>query len=373
MDAFTIDIDLARRSFDLRVSLSLGAETIALVGPSGAGKTSLLRAVAGLERPRAGRIALGREVWLDTDRGVWLSPERRRVGYLPQDYGLFPHLSVAGNVAFAGRRDRPDLLSRLGVAHLAAAHPASLSGGERQRVALARALAREPRVLLLDEPFGALDAITREQVRGELGDILAGVRLPALLVTHAFDDASLLADRIGVLDHGRLVQLAPAAELVRSPATVLVAALTGANVVGGTAVRAGSGSSVRLDGGGSLDSATTAEGAVQVAIHPWALELTPPEAGQLTDSVVSVHSDRGGLVVRLSRFTVRVPAALGGRVPVAPGGRVGLRADPQDVRVLAESVAMEEMLEPARDAPERSVARAGETGGAEQRDEHARD
>jgi ABC-type sulfate/molybdate transport systems ATPase subunit len=356
MDAFTIDIDLERRSFDLRVSLSLGAETIALVGPSGAGKTTLLRAVAGLERPRVGRIALGGEVWLDTGRGVWLSPERRRVGYLPQDYGLFPHLTVAGNVAFAGRRERPDLLARLGIAHLAVALPAALSGGERQRVALARALAREPRVLLLDEPFGALDAITREQVRDELGDILTDVRLPALLVTHAFDDASLLADRIGVLDRGRLVQLAPAAELVRDPATVLVAALTGANVVGGTAVRAGAGSSVRLDGGGSLDSRCVAEGGVQVAVHPWALQLTSPELGQVADSVVSVHRDRGGLVVRLTRFTVRVPAGVNGRVAVEPGAQVGVRADPRDVRLLGRSVTVEEMPEPAREAPHGSVA-----------------
>src|SRR5947209_3460916 len=127
MDSFSIDITVARRSFDLRVTLSLGAETIALVGPSGAGKSSLLRAVAGLERAVVGRIELGSEVWLDTERRVHLSPERRRVGYLPQDYGLFPHLTVAGNVAFAGQRERPDLLERLGVAHLGAAHPGHLS------------------------------------------------------------------------------------------------------------------------------------------------------------------------------------------------------------------------------------------------------
>jgi ABC-type sulfate/molybdate transport systems ATPase subunit len=265
-----------------------------------------------------------------------VSPERRRVGYLPQDYALFPHLSVAGNVAFAGRRERPDLLERLGVAHLAAAHPAQLSGGERQRVALARALAREPRVLLLDEPFGALDAITRQQVRGELGDVLADVRLPTLLVTHAFDDASVLADRIGVLDHGRLVQLASAGELVRNPATVLVAALTGANVLAGHATRSSSGSRVRLTGGGELSSATAADGAVQVAVHPWALELTPPELSQLTDSVVSVHDDGGGIVIRLTRFVVRAPGRGNGALRVGPGATVGVRADPRNVRVLTE-------------------------------------
>jgi ABC-type sulfate/molybdate transport systems ATPase subunit len=142
-----------------------------------------------LERPTVGRIALGSELWFHATRKVHLSAERRRGGYLPQDYGLFPHLTVAANVRFAGKRDRPDLLDRLGITHLASARPGQLSGGERQRVALARALARDPRVLLLDEPFGALDAITRARVRDELGDELGKLKLPTLLVTHSFDNA----------------------------------------------------------------------------------------------------------------------------------------------------------------------------------------
>jgi ABC-type sulfate/molybdate transport systems ATPase subunit len=332
---FLADITLARRSFDLRVTLNLAAETVALVGPSGAGKTSLLRSIAGLEHPQPGRIALGDEVWLDTEREIDLSPERRRVGYLPQDYGLFPHLSVAGNVRFAGRRDRPDLLDRLGIVHLASARPAQLSGGERQRVALARALAREPLVLLLDEPFGALDAISRELVRDELAEILSDLRLPTLLVTHAFDEATVLADRVGVIDHGQLLQLAPAAELLRRPAGALVAALTGANVLDGTAHSSSTGSLVRLAGGGELCSATVAEGEVQIAIHPWVIELTDPRTSALTDTVLSVRSDRGGLVIRLTRFTVRAPANLNGRPRVEPGAVVGLRVAPQDVCVLA--------------------------------------
>ena len=331
------DITLTRRSFDLRAKLSLGAETVALVGPSGAGKTSLLRSIAGLEHPRLGRVALGDEVWLDTERRIDLTPERRRVGYLPQDYGLFPHLSVAGNVRFAGRRDRPDLLQRLGIAALASARPAELSGGERQRVALARALARDPRVLLLDEPFGALDAITRRQVRDELAEILADLRLPTVLVTHAFDEATVLADRVGVLDQGQLVQLAPAGELVRRPATVLVAALTGANVLDGVAQPSPAGSLVRLVGGGELTSSTAAEGQVQIAVHPWALELTDPQGSALIETVVAVRPDRGALVVRLTRFTVHAPANLNGRVPLEPGSAVGLRAAPPEVRVFART------------------------------------
>jgi molybdate transport system ATP-binding protein len=334
MDRLDIDITLPRRAFDLRAALSVGTETIALVGRSGAGKTSLLRSVAGLERPQTGHVSLGTEVWFDAERGIRLSAEHRRVGYLPQDYGLFPHLTVAGNVRFAGKRDRPDLLERVGIGHLARAHPRQLSGGERQRVALARALAREPRVLLLDEPFGALDAITRQQVRDELADILQQLKLPTLLVTHAFDDATALAERIGVIDHGRLVQLAPAPELLRRPASVMVAALTGANVLHGTATPAPPGSRVRLSGGGELASSTPAEGAVQIAVHPWELELADPESSTLTDQVISVHHDRGGLLVRLARFTIQIQPHHNGYPAIAVGSTVGLRAAPSNVRVL---------------------------------------
>jgi molybdate transport system ATP-binding protein len=338
MALLDIDIALARRSFELRAALSLGAETVAIVGPSGAGKTSLLRTVAGLERSSVGRIALGGERWLDSEQGIRLSPERRRVGYLPQDYGLFPHLTVAANVRFASRRDRPDLLERLGIAHLADARPSQLSGGERQRAALARALARDPRVLLLDEPFGALDAITRRQVREELGDLLTQLQLPTVLVTHAFEDATVLAERIGVLDSGRLLQLATPGELLAAPASVMVAALTGANVIEGTATTTPSGSTVRLHGGGELTSATPARGPVQVAVHPWQLELADPSACRLTDTVLSVREERGALTIRLTRFTIQVSQSANGQRPVREGSVVGLKAAPHNVKVLAAAV-----------------------------------
>ena len=305
-----------------------------LVGPSGSGKTSLLRAVAGLERASEGRISLSGEVWLDAQSGVRLSAERRRVGYLPQDYGLFPHLTVAGNVRFAGKRERPDLLERFGIGHLKGVRPAQLSGGERQRVALARALAREPRVLLLDEPFGALDTITREQVRDELADLLATFELPTLLVTHAFDDATVLADRVGVIDAGRLVQVATPVELLRNPANAIVAALTGANVIEGNATPSASGSIVHLGGSGELASSTPAEGPVTVAVHPWELELTDAGSSTLTDTIISIRHDRGGLLIRLTRFTVQTTGP-NGYPTLAEGSTVGLRAAPVDVRILA--------------------------------------
>lgn len=331
MGLLDIDIFLARRSFDVRAALSVGdGETVAIVGPSGAGKSSLLRAIAGLERSASGQITLGKVSWLDSERAINLRPERRRVGYLPQDYGLFPHLTVSGNVKFAGRRERPDLLARLGIEHLAQARPRELSGGERQRAALARALAREPEVLLLDEPFGALDTVIREQVRDELGDVLSQVRLPTLLVTHAFEDASLLAARIAVLDHGRVAQLAAGDELIRAPANVMVAALTGANVVDGTAAPTARGSIVELAGGGRLISSNRAEGQVQVTIHPWELELTTPEAGTVTDTVIGIRRERGSLIVRLTRMTIHAPPSNNG---LSEGSVVGVTARPTAVRV----------------------------------------
>jgi ABC-type sulfate/molybdate transport systems ATPase subunit len=328
-----IDITLPRRSFDLLTKLSVSNETIAIIGRSGAGKTSLLLAVAGIERPAAGRIVLDDEPWFDSEQGVDLPPEHRRVGYLPQNYGLFPHLTVAGNVRFAARRDRPDLLERFRISHLAQVRPHELSGGERQRVALARALAREPRVLVLDEPFGALDAITRSQVRDELAGLLTELRLPTLLVTHAFDEASTLADRIAVLDAGQMVQVAPAAELQQSPANVLVAELSGANILAGTATTTQAGTVVRLDGGGQLISDTPAVGRVQVAIQPWRLTPAPAEGSGLIDTVLSVHRDRGHFVIRLTRVTIHLPVTTNGTTPVTEGTAIGLRAAPPDVRL----------------------------------------
>jgi molybdate transport system ATP-binding protein len=334
MDLLDIDIVLPRRSFELRAALTLGAETVALIGPSGAGKTSLLRVVAGLDRPRAGHVGLGNELWFDAERRIHLPPERRHAGYLPQDYGLFPHLTVAGNVRFASKRERPDLLELLGIGHLAAARPRQLSGGERQRVALARALAREPRVLLLDEPFGALDTMTREQVRSELGELLAELALPSLLVTHSFDDAAALAQRVGVIDNGRLVQLATPSDIGRNPANAMVAALAGANVLTATGAPTVSGSILRLAGGGELKSSVRADGSVQLAVYPWELELEDPRFSTVTDIVSSVRQERGVLVVRLSRFTVHTKPEPDGRVAVSEGQTVGLRAAPANVRIV---------------------------------------
>lgn len=334
MELRITDIALARRAFELRANLTVGVETVALVGPSGAGKTSLLRTIAGLERPSAGRITLGDETWLDAAAGIDLRPERRRVGYLPQDYGLFPHLSVAGNVRFAARRERPDLLERLGIAHLALARPAQLSGGERQRAALARALARDPGVLLLDEPFAALDPVTRRQVRDELAEVLATIRLPTLFVTHAFEDASILSDRAGVIDDGIIVALDTPAALQQQPTSALVAELTGANILHGTANRTASGATVQIDGGGQLTTAVPATGRVTVAVHPWTLRIVAPENALFSDTITATHQQGGTVAVRLTRLTVQLPQSGDRDSGLRPGTLVGLDASPADVHVV---------------------------------------
>ncbi|MEW6581995.1 MAG: ABC transporter ATP-binding protein [Actinomycetota bacterium] len=301
----TVDLDLPRRSFRLRLALDVGAETLAVAGPSGAGKSSLLRAVAGLERPAAGRIALGGATWFDAEGRVDLAPERRSVGLVFQEYALFPHLTVERNVDYGGRGRARELLERLRIAHLARARPGDLSGGERQRVALARALARRPGVLLLDEPMAALDPRTRDVVRGELRELLRELRLPTLLVSHDFEDAAALADRVAVLEEGRVVQLAAPAELVARPADAFVASLTGANLVEGVARPAAAGlTAVTLDGGADVYSSDVLRGPVGVVVHPSDITLAR-EAPR--DSSLNHITGRVASVVRVgNRARVRV-------------------------------------------------------------------
>jgi molybdate transport system ATP-binding protein len=260
---------------------------LALAGPSGAGKTSILRVVAGLLRPREGRVACGEEVWLDTARGIDVPPEERRCGYLFQEYALFGHLRVWQNVAY-GLRDTPRaerrqralaLLERFGVAALADERPRTLSGGERQRVALARAVARRPAALLLDEPLAALDPRTRAGAGRELAALLRDAEVPALLVTHDFTEAALLGDRVGIVDRGRVIQAGTAGELAAAPASAFVADFTGATVLTGEAAPGADGlTRIALDGGGSVTSVEPGQGRVAVSVYPWEVALDAPEA-----------------------------------------------------------------------------------------------
>jgi molybdate transport system ATP-binding protein len=276
--ALSLDLTHPLRSFDAALELTVEhGTTTALVGPSGAGKTTVLRVVSGLLRPREGSVSIDERVLLDTRRGIDVPPERRRVGYLFQEYALFPHLDVLANVRFGAGNAAPvdELLERFRISHLTRARVQELSGGERQRVALARALALQPAMLLLDEPLSALDAHTKATVRTELHELLRDLALPTILVTHDFEDAAALADRVGVIVDGRILQTGTAAELVASPKDAFVASFTGATLLEGTASHAANGlTEVVLDAGGTAWSTDPGSGRVGLAVYPWEVSLS---------------------------------------------------------------------------------------------------
>ena len=308
-------------SLDLDVSLELAdGECLALTGPSGAGKTTILRIVAGLTAPETGQVACGEDLWFDSNSDICVAPELRGCGYVFQDYALFGHLNAWQNVAYPLKRMRRsqrrghalELLDRFGMAALADARPATLSGGERQRVGLARALALQPRVLLLDEPLSALDARTRASATRELAAVLRESEIPMLLVTHDFGQAALLADRVAVIDAGRVIQEGLASDLAARPASSFVADLTGAVVLSGYARCGPDGlTSVDLDAGGVVVSTDEGAGPVAVSVFPWEISLEPGGRG----SAAAMTSARNHIEATVDSVT-----QIGSRV------RVGLSA-----------------------------------------------
>jgi molybdate transport system ATP-binding protein len=275
-------VRLARSTFTLDVDIEVApGETVAVLGPNGAGKSTFLSIVAGLLLPDEGRVEIAGAMVDDVAAGVHVPPERRAVGVVFQDHLLFPHLSALDNVAFGLRsrgmakteaRQRAGLwLERLGVAERAGARPRSLSGGEAQRVALARSLAIEPDLLLLDEPLSALDVETRDRVRGELRTHLAGFAGPRVVVTHDPVEAMVLADRMVVLESGRVSHDGTPGELTRHPRTHYVARLVGLNLYRGQA----SGSILEVDGGGRVVAAPDepVDGPAAATVRPQAVSL----------------------------------------------------------------------------------------------------
>jgi len=211
---------------DVRFSAAAG-EVLALVGPSGAGKSTVLRAIAGLMRPESGQITIGDAKWFG--EGVFLAPHKRRLGMVFQNYALFPHMSALQNVMAAGV-DRSAAQKQLALVHLDGLEhrrPAELSGGQQQRVAVARALARRPEVLLLDEPFSAVDKATRLRLYAEISLLRQNFDMPVVLVTHDLDEAMLLADRMVVLHRGRSLQEGSPLELTTRPDSAEIARLVG--------------------------------------------------------------------------------------------------------------------------------------------------
>lgn len=229
-DALTIDIETEVGQMRLRAKLSAFDGTTVVIGPNGAGKSTLLKSILGELRPKRGKISLGAKTLFSAEDGVEIPTEKRNLGYVPQNYALFPHMTVVNNVAFGlrskSKKERLskaiELLEDLRIDHLADRRTTSLSGGESQRVALARAMATGPEALLLDEPMAALDSDARRKVREFLASHLRSTGIPTIVVSHDVDDAVALGDRIAVLEQGRIVQVGTLQQLRAHPETPFV-------------------------------------------------------------------------------------------------------------------------------------------------------
>ncbi|MGH9023113.1 MAG: sulfate/molybdate ABC transporter ATP-binding protein [Acidimicrobiia bacterium] len=339
-------VSLALGSLYLEVELDVGpGETVALLGPNGAGKTTLLRVLAGLQSIDAGRVVLDGIVLDGPD--VHVPVEARPVGFVFQDHLLFPHLSALENVAFGlrsrglkrseARRRALEWLERVGLAQYASSRPRTLSGGQSQRVALARALATEPRLLLLDEPLAALDASTRLETRRELRRQLAGYEGVRLIVTHDLLEAASLAERLVVIEVGRVVQSGTLEELSRQPRSRYVADLVGVNLLRGRA----EGDRVVIGTAGSLVVPGAGYGEVFAVVHPRAVALyrqqpagTPRNVWQGVAESLDLEGERvrvkvGGPLPIVAEVTPAAVADLG----LAGGGPVWVSVKATEISV----------------------------------------
>lgn len=335
-------------ALDLDMELIAGeGEVVALLGPNGAGKTTLLRAIAGLAAIDSGHVRLDGQVLEDTSTGKYVSTEERSIGFVFQDYLLFPHLSVVDNVAFGLRsrgvsraeasRRALEWLERVGLRERARARPSELSGGERQRVALARALAPDPRLLLLDEPLAALDATTRAEVRRDLKQHLGSFRGVRVLVTHDPLEAAVLADRLVVMEGGKLVQSGTPVEVTERPRSRYVADLVGVNLLRGEADHG----LVRLHGGATIAAAGAATGDVFAVIHPRAVSLhrahpegSPRNVWSGRVHGIELYGDRArvGVEAQVPLVAEVTPAALAD-LKLGEGGVVWLSFKATDVGI----------------------------------------
>ncbi|MDP9072318.1 MAG: ABC transporter ATP-binding protein [Actinomycetota bacterium] len=306
-----------RGGFELAATLGLSpGQTMGLLGPNGAGKSTLLAALAGLVPLQRGRVVLDGAVLEDPAAGIRLAPEDRGLGVVFQDLLLFPHLSALDNVAYGlrrrgwrrrpARRQAAGWLGRVGLSHRARARPSALSGGEAQRVALARALASRPRLVLLDEPLSSLDASARPEARRLVAEQLSGFEGARLVVTHDPLEAVALADRLVVLEDGRITQEGTPEDLRSRPRSRYVADLVGVNLLRGTAC----GDHVVLAGGHRLTISDVAHGEVLAVVHPRAVAVHRQAPTGSPRNVVR------GPILSLDEEGGRVRLAIGGPLPL---------------------------------------------------------
>ncbi|HUG14884.1 MAG TPA: ABC transporter ATP-binding protein [Thermomicrobiales bacterium] len=354
-----LTLDIARRidAFGLRLGLEVGDEVVVLFGPSGAGKSLTLQTIAGLTAPDDGVIELNGRTLFDRARRVNLPSRLRRVGYVFQSYALFPHLSVADNVGYGLRRlakaERErrvaEALETVQLLSFATRKPGQLSGGQQQRVALARALATEPQVLLLDEPFAALDAPIRAELRWEFLALRRRLGVPAIFVTHDLEEAALLADRLAVLIDGELHQIGPPREVLTRPRDRQVAELVQArNILRGTLLH-DDGTWVRTAIGMlRVDCSRLANGSsVDAIVRPDTIRIVREDRSTdrlrddtmlegVTSEIVDygvrtiVHVDVRGVTLEISLSSTSTR-----RIELQPGQPVRLSIPPADVHVVA--------------------------------------
>jgi len=341
------DVQVRLGTLDLAVALTaVAGEVVAVLGPNGAGKTTLLRAIAGLTRIDRGSVVLDGVVLEDTAARTYVPTERRPIGVVFQSYLLFPHLTVMENIAFGLRaRGRGDTaravartwLERMELGAYADAKPSALSGGQAQRVALARALATDPRLLLLDEPLAALDASARVNVRRDLKRDLTQFDGVRVLVTHDPLEAITLADRLVILEGGRILQSGTASEVTRQPRSRYVADLVGVNLMRGHAT----GGHIAIDGGGTLTAMDGADGDVFAVVHPRnvALYRSQPEgtprnvwSGRIT--ALDQQGDRVRVTVGgTPRLVAEVTPAAVRELHLAEGGEIWVSLKAAEVAV----------------------------------------
>jgi len=314
-------------------------ECVALVGPTGCGKTTTLRMIAGLEMPDSGRVVMDEVTLVDREQGICLAPQQRRMGVVFQDYALFPHMSVLQNVVYGASAQKQGkhraqiaarrALATVGLEGLHRQRPSQLSGGQQQRAALARAIASGPRALLLDEPMSALDARTRRQVRGELRQLIARLGIQTIIVTHDPVDALTLGDAICVMDNGRVVQQGDRKELLSRPRSSFVAEFLGVNLLSGKARQGQHGmSEIHCDGTVfyALDSV---EGDVLLTCNPWHVALS---AERPAGSELNVLRGRVTEISHLgprTRVTVENGVCLTAEITHASEERLNLRIGSQ--------------------------------------------
>lgn len=356
----TVAIEKRLASVDLAVEFDLAAEVLALFGPSGAGKSMTLKMIAGIETPERGLIRSGERVLFDSAVGIDLPPQRRRAGYVPQQYALFPHLTALDNVAFPLRKGlrwpanranqrASELLASFGLGEQLNVHPGGLSGGQQQRVALARALSSDPEILLLDEPFAALDGPIRVELRNELRALQQRLRVPAIFVTHDLEEAATLASRIAVMLDGRVRQIGRTRDVLDRPADRQVAELVQArNIIPGTIEQADGATHVRT-ALGRLNLSKRAFGdasAVDLIIRPEVIRIVRENRpidrlrGQtLLDGAVTQIVDHGTRVVIYvglggNMLEVSLSPSAAARLDIEIGGPIRLAIAENDIHIV---------------------------------------